>query len=308
MSNADRCVLVTSLWWICAAMFAGCAGPSFIPTRGPLPPPNEPSTEVVRFPGGDGLTLEGRLFAPRPAAGRTPLPDEFRDVTVLFCHGVADSVQSQMADIFRYAGWRVFAFDYRRFGNSDPGPLTNQGLAADAVAALNFLRSRPDVNPDRIIIYGHSMGGVYAMAAGAAAHAQGRPVLGVIAGSPFSRWRDVANDLVPVVGWLFGGADPPEPVQYAEALGSTPLLLLHATDDDDVPPYHSLRLFASARARGVPVTLHITAEGGHVWAYDTGSEIDAVIDRWMRRTLRPADGINVDPLKSIRNLVPASGR
>lgn len=308
MRTSGRCVPISGILVVILLALVGCAGPSLVPTRGPLRPPKDPSTEVVRFPGGDGLTLEGRLFAPRPAAGRPPLPEEFRDVTVLFCHGVADSVESQMADIFRDAGWRVFSFDYRRFGNSDPGPLTNQGLAADAVAALNFLRSRPDVNPDRIIIYGHSMGGVYAMAAGAAAHAQGRPVAGVIAGSPFSRWRDVANDLVPVVGWLFGGADPPDPVQYAEALGSTPLLLLHATDDDDVPPYHSLRLFASARARGVPVTLHITAEGGHVWAYQTGGEIDAVIERWIRRTLQPSDGVNVYPLKRIRNLLPASGR
>ncbi|MCA3006309.1 MAG: alpha/beta hydrolase [Planctomycetaceae bacterium] len=283
-------MLITSLWWICAAMFAGCAGPSLIPAAGPLPPPADCSTQVVRFPGGDGITLEGRLFAPRHAEGRTPLPDQFRDVTVLFCHGVADTAESQMADIFREAGWRVFAFDYRGFGNSDGGPFTNQALAADAVAALNVLRSREDVNPDRVLLYGHSMGGVYAMACAAAAHAQGRPVAGVIAGSPFSRWRDVANDLVPVVGWLFGGSDPPEPVQYAEALGATPLLLLHAADDHDVPPYHSLRLFAAARARRVPVTLHITATGGHVWAYQPGGEIDAVIDRWLQRVLRPTKG------------------
>jgi fermentation-respiration switch protein FrsA (DUF1100 family) len=195
------------------------------------------------------------------------LPSAYDRTVILFCHGVIDNNQSPMANFFSEAGFRVFTFDYRGFGNSEKRRLTTDGLAADAYAALQYLRSRPDVDPDRIVIYGHSMGGVYAMAAGALAQEAGKPVVGVISAGAFANWREVSNDAVPLVGLLLGGVTGPEPLDWAKRLGNTPLLVVHTEDDENVKPRYAKQIFDAAVSKGVPATLHLEGTGGHVIAY-----------------------------------------
>lgn len=200
------------------------------------------------------------------------LPSEYDRSVILFCHGVIDNNQSNMADALSEAGFRVFSFDYRGFGNSEKKPLTNEGLAADAYAALQYLRSRPDVDPDRIVIYGHSMGGVYAMASGALASESGKPVAGVISAGAFANWREVSNDMLPLFGLVFGGVTGPEPLDWAKRLGKTPLLVVHAEDDKDIKPRYAKQIFDAAVSKGVPATLVLEAEGGHVMGYLEGPD------------------------------------
>lgn len=200
------------------------------------------------------------------------LPSDYGRSVVLFCHGVIDNNQSNMAGAFSEAGFRVFSFDYRGFGNSEKKKLTNEGLAADAYAALQYLRSRPDVDPDRIVIYGHSMGGVYAMAAGALAHEAGKPVAGVISAGAFANWREVSNDMLPLFGLLLGGVTGPEPLDWAKRLGKTPLLVVHAEDDVNVKPRYAKQIFDAAVSKGVPATLTLEAKGGHVVGYLEGPD------------------------------------
>lgn len=229
-----------------------------------------PEAEIVRFPTSDGLTLEGRLVPAAVDRGKPEsakyrrLPEGNRRAVVLFCHGAADSDESPMAGLFWDAGFRVFQFDYRGFGESDPAPLANRGLADDAVAALKYLRSRPDIDPDKIVIYGHSLGAGYAMAAGAAAMDEGNPVRAVVVASGFSSWRRIANHQAPVIGAFFGGVSGPDPADYAGRLGRTPLLVVHAVDDEDVPVENAYRLFKAASDVGVPATLYVRPEGGHL--------------------------------------------
>lgn len=201
-----------------------------------------------------------------------PLPPEYARAVILFCHGVTDNNQSPMAEALNFAGFRVFSFDYRGFGNSEKKKLTNEGLAADAYAALQYLRSRPDVDPDRIVIYGHSMGGVYAMAAGALANESGKPVAGVISAGAFANWREVSNDMLPLFGLLLGGVTGPEPLDWAKRLGKTPLLVVHAEDDENVKPRYAKQIFDAAVSKGVPATLVLEATGGHVVGYLEGPD------------------------------------
>lgn len=200
------------------------------------------------------------------------LPSGYERSVILFCHGVIDNNQSNMANALSEAGFRVFSFDYRGFGNSEKKKLTNEGLAADAYAALQYLRSRPDVDPDRIVIYGHSMGGVYAMAAGALAHEAGKPVAGVISAGAFANWREISNDMLPLVGLVFGGVTGPEPLDWAKRLGKTPLLVVHAENDTDIKPRYAKQIFDAAVSKGVPATLVLEATGGHVMGYLEGPD------------------------------------
>lgn len=260
---------------LCGTSLPGCLAMHFLPVgvgaTGPVPP----EVELIHFPTTGNLTLEGRMYPPtcdRPGFEGAPsndprLPDSYKSTVILHCHGVMDNDCSAMAAFFNDAGFRVFQFDYRGFGHSDKATLSNQGFAEDAVAALRYLRSRPDVDPDRIIVYGHSMGAAYALAAGARAWADGRPVRAVITADGFSSWRLICNYRVPILGYLCGGVDGPDPVDYAARLGDTPLLITHVEDDGEVPVDSAYRLYRAAANAGVPVSLHIHPDGGHAFPF-----------------------------------------
>ncbi|MBY0111304.1 MAG: alpha/beta fold hydrolase [Phycisphaerales bacterium] len=242
----------------------------------PAEPPKEdasipPKKRVVSKLSPEEVAAIGAAMQRINEARRT-LPEEYGRTVILFCHGVIDNNQSPMASFFSEAGFRVFSFDYRGFGNSEKKKLTNEGLAADAYAALQYLRSRPDVDPDRIVIYGHSMGGVYAMAAGALASESGKPVAGVISAGAFANWREVSNDMLPLFGLLLGGVTGPEPLDWAKRLGKTPLLVVHAEDDENVKPRYAKQIFDAAVSKGAPATLVLEAKGGHVMGYLEGPD------------------------------------
>lgn len=247
----------------------------FAPSADDVPPPQLPLdidaiTQAPNLSDAD-IAAIGKAFATMRARLRT-LPSAYDRSVILFCHGVLDNNQSNMANALSEAGFRVFSFDYRGFGNSEKKKLTNDGLAADAYAALEYLRSRPDVDADRIVIYGHSMGGVYAMAAGALAHEAGAPVAGVISAGAFANWREVSNDMLPLFGLVFGGVTGPEPLDWAKRMGTTPLLVVHAEDDKDIKPRYAKQIFDAAVSKGVPATLVLEAKGGHVVGYLEGPD------------------------------------
>lgn len=267
-----------------AAVLSGCLGASFIPTgRGSDVVPE--GVEVVWFQSGDGVNLEGRFYpaglrrelGPRPAV----LPPSAAGATIVFFHGAYDHADSNMAYLLRDAGFRVFQFDYRGSGRSDKAPLSNPALIADAEAALDFVRSRPDVDPERVVLYGHSLGGVFAMAAGAHAVEQGRPVRAVVSSAAFSSWNEAANSFIPVFGLIFGGVDGPGPRTLVRRLGTTPLLITHAQDDDVIDVAHAHSLHHHAIDAGVPATLLITPIGGHVAAYLQDREFARLIARYI---------------------------
>lgn len=267
-----KCAFTLALAALMATL-SGCYAMKFVPAGAGASGVCPPYVEVVRFPTTEGLTLEGRMYPPlceRPASEKDThqyprLPESYKKAVVLHCHGVADNDCSAMACFFTESGFRVFQFDYRGFGHSDKADPTNTGFADDAVAALHYLRTRPDVDPDRVLIYGHSMGGAYALAAGAAARAEGKPVRAVVTADAFSSWRLVANHHLPIIGFIFGGVNGPDPVDYARGLGDTPLLILHVQDDEAVPVENAFRLYRNAVAAGVPASLHLHPDGGHTF-------------------------------------------
>jgi dienelactone hydrolase len=63
---------------------------------------------------------------------------------------------------FHAAGYGVLAFDYRGFGASGGTPrqvVSIKGQLADWTAALAWVRARPDVDPERVAVWGTSFAG-----------------------------------------------------------------------------------------------------------------------------------------------------
>lgn len=182
-----------------------------------------------------------------PAASRPALG------TVLHLHGNAANVSNHLplvADLPR-AGFNLLMLDYRGFGRST-GKATLDGVVEDARAALAWLRTRPEVERERLAVYGHSLGGATALRLLAVDRAGVK--LGVIE-SAFASYRQIARDaasgsllLAPLLPLALPALPGPErdPVT-ALAQIDTPLLFIHGTADSIVPLAHSERLLAAAR-------------------------------------------------------------
>lgn len=106
----------------------------------------------------EGFRLDGDLFLPDDLK-----PGEQRAGIVL-CHGytgVKDLYLPDNARVLNEAGYAVLTFDYKGWGKSE-GPrsrLAPMSRVADVQAALTVLGLQPEVDADRLGIYGTSYGG-----------------------------------------------------------------------------------------------------------------------------------------------------
>lgn len=67
-----------------------------------------------------------------------------------------------MARLMRAVPCNVFCLSYRGFGKSE-GSAREEGIRKDAQAALDYVLSRKDVDGERIVLFGHSLGGAVAI-------------------------------------------------------------------------------------------------------------------------------------------------
>ena len=175
----------------------------------------------------DGTRLAGWLrHTADPAPG----------ALLIYFGGNAEEVSGQMLDALQLTPWSMATFNYRGYGLSEGGP-SQTDLNADALAIYDALAAREDIDPQRIVIMGRSLG------TGVAVHlAANRPVHAALLVSPFDSLRSIAQKqypFVPVSLMLRHSFD-----SIASAPGITaPLLVLAGAHDQLIPATHSRRLF-----------------------------------------------------------------
>jgi len=79
----------------------------------------------------------------------------------------------EVADVLNAAGIAAMAFDYRNFGDSDGQPreeVDHAGQIDDWRSALTFAITLPEIDPERIGLWGTNLGGRNVLAAGALDH------------------------------------------------------------------------------------------------------------------------------------------
>lgn len=195
----------------------------------------EPSTYGVPaidrwFEAEDGVRLHGWWIPHRRATG-----------TVLFCHGNSGSI-AHLIGFFRYLRRfriNVFAFDYRGYGRSEGEP-TEKGVCRDVRAAFDEVTARLDQPRDRVILFGHSLGG--AVAIDAAVH---RPAAGLIVQSSFVDVREMARSLFGQVPLHWIARNQFRSIEKISRL-TMPKLVIHGTEDGTIPHHHGERLFEAA--------------------------------------------------------------
>lgn len=111
-----------------------------------------------------GLTCRG-WFYPRPGAGKAP--------AIVMSHGFSAVKEMRLdayAERFQAAGFGVVVFDYRFLGASDGTPrghIVPQLQHDDIRAALGFAETLPEVDADRLGLWGSSYSGGHALFVGA---------------------------------------------------------------------------------------------------------------------------------------------
>ncbi|WP_197373368.1 alpha/beta hydrolase [Mycolicibacterium baixiangningiae] len=204
----------------------------YFPAPGPVPSATAvwsgARDVVVRT--ADGVDLGAWFF---PAAERGPAAVVFNG------NGGDRSMRAALALALRRTGLSVLLFDYRGFGGN-PGRPSEEGLAADARAARDWLAAQPEVDPGRLVYFGESLGGAVAVRL-----AVERPPAALILRSPFTSLPDVGAvhyPWLPVRRLLIDRYPSIDRIAGVDA----PLLVIAGDRDDIVPIGLSRRLFGAA--------------------------------------------------------------
>lgn len=177
------------------------------------------------------------------------LPHPQGTYTILYSHGNAEDlgmIRPRLQSLFQ-AGFNVFAYDYQGYGTSQGKP-SETGSYEDIKTAYNFLVNQSKIPPDRMILYGRSIGSGPTVDL-----ASKQPVAGVILESPFMTIFRVIT-VIPL--FPFDKFDNLAKIKKVDV----PLLILHGTADKIIPFWHGETLFSQAN---FPKKLHGIKNAGH---------------------------------------------
>lgn len=265
----------------------GCSGVFFQPYRTYVQTPDQLGLayQDVYFNASDGTRLHAWFLpAPGKALG-----------TILFLHGNAQNISTHIMSVrwLPARGFNVFLPDYRGYGASEGEP-TLAGVQDDVDAALRTLLARPDVNPDRIVVFGQSLGG--AIAIYNVAHSPYRQhIKALVVESAFASYRQIAREKLASfwLTWPFQWplswtvSDRYSPAEAVARISPIPLLIIHGDRDAIVPVHHGRQLYELARE---PKQLWIVAGGGHIQAFQRQNYRDRFVDYLTAVLSAPAIG------------------
>lgn len=230
-------------------LLSGCTGVFFLPTPKLAGTPGSLGLAYrdVDFESSDGTALHGWFL---PAVGKA----SGEACTVLFTHGNANNVSYHLEIVawLPGAGINVFIFDYRGYGRS-AGKTDLPGAHRDFQAALDWVMSQPDLDPDRVAVLGQSLGGAISIVGLARAPQKAR-VKALIVEGAFSDYRGIVreklvqNPITWTLQWPFplGIDNDHRPLEEVAKISPVPLLIIHGLEDLIVPPHHGEALHAAA--------------------------------------------------------------
>jgi len=119
----------------------------------------------IEFAAEDGVTLRGWLYVPDDATGSVP--------GIVMCHGfsaVKEMYLDRFGQLFADSGMAALVYDNRNLGASDGEPrqeIDPWQQVRDYRDAISFARGLPEIDGDRIGVWGSSYSGAHVLVVGA---------------------------------------------------------------------------------------------------------------------------------------------
>lgn len=267
--------------------------PAAVTTDPPADKAHPAAMDYVRIPS-HGALLNGVLYT---ASGPGPHPG------VVLLHGFPGNEQNlDLAQAMRRAGFNVLTLHYRGAWGS-PGDFSFAHAVEDSDAAVSFMASNAAkyaIDPARIFVVGHSMGGW--LAASATDHAPHVAGLVMISawdiGAQGPHFRDPAvrkkmaagefgENVIPLAGTTAdalmqeaaANASHWDFVDYTPELKSRPILII--TANDGLTP-DNLRLGKALRAAGDKDVSEIHMETDHPYS-DHRIALESAVVTWLEK-------------------------
>lgn len=215
----------------------------------------------------------------KPELQGKPLP------TVLFFYGNGDSMVSARptAEMFRAMGYHTMIVDYPGFGMSGGKP-SEQGCYEAAEAAYQYVLTRPDVDPKRLVSTGWSLGGGVAVDL-AYRHRDDGTICALMTFSTFTSVVDMGRQTYPFlpVSWMlkhrFMSIDKVPSLRMPYFLG-------HGKADHEIPYSHADRL-AAAYGSPAQLTRYISPTAEHIDFFDVDlSDLQTALETFLQRVTR----------------------
>jgi alpha-beta hydrolase superfamily lysophospholipase len=232
--------------WACTLFFAqrSMLFPRWIANQRPVAPPA--SIELLRLARPDGVDSIAWL---RRGVGDGPRP------TIVLLHGNAMLANHwfDWAEELSAGGTHVLIPEFRGYGDA-PGSPSRAAIVGDVAAWLAALRSRPEVDPDRIVVHGRSIGAAIGVeAVRADLEAGGPPPSALVLHTPPAPIRSYAlRYLLPP----FLVRDPFDPIEATAAVAArpdAPAIFVVGHERDDIATPANVRSVAAAA--GVEATM-----------------------------------------------------
>jgi uncharacterized protein len=217
---------------ITGIVYVGQKGMVFYPVR-----------EIAATPEHIGLQFEDVVLRTKDhvaiSAWYIPSPQE--RAVILFCHGNAGNNSHRLDSIriFHDLNLSVFIFDYRGYGKSEGSP-TEVGTYLDAESALDYLTNVKHIHPEKVVVFGRSLGGAVA-----AEIALRHKVGALIIESGFTSVPELGSKYFPFLPTTLLSRYSYDTVNKVGKI-SAPKLFIHSPYDEIIPFQYGRALYEQA--------------------------------------------------------------
>lgn len=218
---------------------------------------------------GDGVKINA-WYIPAPSAR----------ATVLFSHGNAGNIGNRLESIaiMHELGANVLVYDYRGFGRSE-GAAGEDGTYRDAEAAWEHLTKNESIAPERIILWGRSLGSAVAIEL-----ATRRKAGALIVESGFTSIVAVAKQVIPYLPMALLVRHRYDSVEKVPSI-TIPALFIHSPDDEVIPFAQGRKLYEQSAS--TPKEF-LAIKGSHNTGYLVSERIYTDgIERFMTKQFGP---------------------
>ena len=234
-------------------------------------------TENVWFDTSDGSRLHGWFMS----AARNRI-----GLTVIYLHGNAGNIGNVkwIGEGLARRGLDVLLFDYRGYGRSEGETLDEVTINADSEAAYQYLVASRGIDPQKLILYGQSLGSTAAVDL-----ASRRACAALIVESGPSSASSVCSVWVPWLpslghGLLRNRFDSAAKIRTVRR----PVLIMHGDADEVIPVEQGKSLHEAAND---PKELRLVSGAGHELAgFGGDAHLDSVADFINRHLVEAESG------------------